>query len=78
MYGLKNRGGGGSNFEGVQKSRDLSRDQKLVTWLLWIWNFQHFFMPIILYFSFNQMERSYRILGKIYFLKFSTLPTYSI
>ena len=25
------RGGGGSNFEGVQKSRDLSRDQKLVT-----------------------------------------------
>ena len=25
------RGGGGSNFEGVQKSRDLTRDQKLVT-----------------------------------------------
>jgi len=25
------RGGGGSNFEGVLKSRDLSRDQKLVT-----------------------------------------------
>ena len=28
---LQTRGGGGSNFEGVQKSRDLSRDQKLVT-----------------------------------------------